>query len=84
MAITIETRSAVQCFTKSITDLQAAKGYTHGEALMFLAGYLESKLVGIIDDMPKAKKRQVLADIARDTIRKEAQAELLSEVTYND
>lgn len=79
MPITIDTRNAIQCFTKSITDLQAAKGYTHGEALMFLAGYLESKLVTIIDEMPKAKRRELLADIARDTIRKEAQAELLNE-----
>jgi hypothetical protein len=38
----------------------------------FLAGYLQSHLVSVIAMLPKAKQRQVLADMARDTIRKEA------------
>lgn len=77
--VTIDTRSATQLFAKSITDLQEAKGYTSGESLMFLAGYLESHLVSIIDQLPKAKRLAVLADMARDTIRKEAQAEVLQD-----
>lgn len=79
--VTIDTRSATQCFTKSITGLQQAKGYTSGESLYFLAGYLESHLVSIIDQLPKAKRLAVLADMARDTIRKEAQAEVLNDQT---
>jgi hypothetical protein len=78
--VTIDTRSATQIFTKSITDLQEAKGNTSGEAMMYLAGYLESHLVFIIDQLPKAKRLAVLADMARDTIRKEAQAEVLKDM----
>ena len=77
--VTIDTRSVTQCFTKSITDLQEAKGYTSGESLMFLAGYLESHLVGIIDQLPKAKRLEVLASMARETLRKEAQAEIVQD-----
>jgi hypothetical protein len=77
--VTIDTRSATQLFAKSITDLQEAKGYTSGESLMFLAGYLESHLVSIIDQLPKAKRLEVLASMARETLRKEAQAEVLQD-----
>ena len=65
-------------YTDSIVALETAKnggGYYDG-AMPFLAGYLESHLVSVIAMLPKAKQRQVLADMARDTIRKEAQAEV--------
>ena len=65
-------------YTKSIVVLETAKhgGDYYDGAMPFLAGYLESHLVSVIAMLPKAKQRQVLADMARDTIRKEAQAEV--------
>ena len=48
--------------------------------MAFLAGYLGSKLVEVIDQLPKAKRAEVLAGMARDTLRFEAQADLLKEM----
>jgi hypothetical protein len=73
-------KSVVDVYAKSIVALETQKhggGYYDG-AMPFLAGYLQSQLESVIAMLPKAKQREVLADMARDTIRKEAQAELLA------
>jgi hypothetical protein len=80
--VTINTNMVEKHYSNSIVKLQHAKagdGYNDG-AMAYLAGYLGSKLVEIIDQLPKAKREQVLADMARDTLRFEAQAEVLVEM----
>ena len=81
--VTIDTRSLTKTFTKSIIDLQVAKynGDLHNGGMPFLAGYLESMLVSVIDQLPKAKRAKVLGDLARATLIFEAQAEVYVEVT---
>ena len=73
--------SIVDTYTKSIVDLETQKNgghYDGASAMPYLAGYLQSRLESVIAMLPATKQRQVLADMARDTIRKEAQAELLA------
>ena len=77
--MTIDTRSHASAFSDSIVNLQRAKGMESQDAYCFLAGYLSSHLAGIIDQLPKAKRLAVLADMARTTLVKEAQAEVLLE-----
>ena len=82
--VTIDTRSLTKTFTKSIIDLQVAKyngDYQESGAMPFLAGYLESMLCEVIDQLPKAKRAKVLAEMARNTLKFEAQAEVYVEVT---
>lgn len=71
-------QTVTDTYAKSIVALETAKhgGEYYDGAMPFLAGYLQSQLVSVIAMLPKAKQRQVLADMARDTIRKEAQAEV--------
>jgi hypothetical protein len=76
----IDTRSVCNSFTDSIVELQKAKGYSTAEAYMYLAGYLSSQLATVIDQLPKAKRQAVLADMARTTLQKEAQVEVLKEM----
>ena len=76
----IDTRSVTSSFTDSIVELQKAKGNSTQDAYCYLAGYLGSKLASVIDQLPKAKRQAVLADMARTTLQKEAQAEVLMEV----
>ena len=75
-----DTRSVVNAFTDSIVELQKAKDYSTQDAYCYLAGYLGSQLATVIDMLPKAKRQAVLADMARTTLQKEAQAEVLAEV----
>ena len=80
--VTINTNMVEKHYSNSIVKLQHAKtedGYNDG-AHSYLAGWLGSKLVEIIDQLPKAKREKVLADMARDTLRFEAQAEVLAEM----
>jgi hypothetical protein len=76
-------KSVVDVYAKSIVALENQKhgGYYDG-AMPFLAGYLQSQLESVIAMLPKAKQREVLADMARDTIRKEAQAEVLNDQRF--
>jgi len=76
----IDTRSATQEFTDSIVELQKAKGNSTSDAYCFLAGYLGSHLAGIIDQLPKAKRQAVLADMARTTLSKQVEAEVRKEM----
>jgi hypothetical protein len=82
--VTIDTRALTKTYTKAIVSLEVAKYAKPNEyydgAMPFLAGYLESQLVSVIDMLPKAKRLQVLADMARETLRKEAQVDLLKEL----
>jgi hypothetical protein len=81
--VTINTNLIATSYSNSIVNLQHAKsedGYNDG-AMAFLAGWLGSKLVEVIDQLPKAKRAEVLASMARDTLRFEAQAEVYTEVT---
>jgi hypothetical protein len=77
--MTIDTRSHASAFSDSIVNLQRAKGMESSEAYIFMSGYLSSYMVGIIDQLPKAKRHAVLADMARTTLVKESQAEVLLE-----
>lgn len=80
---TINTRSArsvIYGFTDSIVELQKAKGYSSQDAYFYLAGYLGSHLASVIDQLPKAKRQAVLADMERTILQKEAQTEVLKEV----
>ena len=80
--VQINTNMVEKQYSNSIVNLQHAKtadGYNDG-AMAFLAGYLGSKLVEVIDQLPKAKRAEVLASMARDTLRFEAQADLLKEM----
>jgi hypothetical protein len=80
--VTVSTRSVTSTYTKSIIDLQHAKadGGHDNHAMAYLAGWLGSKLEEVIDQLPKAKRAEVLADMARDTLRFEAQAEILKDM----
>jgi hypothetical protein len=81
--VTIDTRTLTRTFTNSIIELQVAKNggdYTDCGSMPYLAGYLESQLVALIDQLPKAKRAKVLGDMARDTLKFEAQAEVLIEM----
>jgi hypothetical protein len=76
----IDTRSVTNSFTDSIVELQKAKGNSTQDAYCYLSGYLSSHLASVIDQLPKAKRKAVLAEMARITLQKEAQAEVLMEV----
>jgi hypothetical protein len=81
--VTINTNMVEKHYSNSIVKLQRAKsadGYNDG-AMAFLAGWLGSKLVEVIDQLPKAKRAEVLAGMARDTLKFEAQAEVYTEIT---
>jgi hypothetical protein len=81
--VQINTNMVQTSYSNSIINLQHAKsadGYNDG-AMAFLAGWLGSKLVEVIDQLPKAKRAEVLASMARDTLKFEAQAEVYTEVT---
>jgi hypothetical protein len=81
--VQINTNLVEKSYSNSIVKLQHAKsaeGYNDG-AMAYLAGFLGSKLVEVIDQLPKAKRAEVLASMARDTLRFEAQAEVYTEVT---
>jgi len=80
MSATIDSRAVTEAFTTSIVELQKAKDYTTQDAYCYLAGYLGSQLATVIDMLPKAKRKAVLADMARTTLQKEAQVEVLKEV----
>jgi hypothetical protein len=71
----IDTRAVVSAFSDSIRNLQCAKGMESSEAHCYLAGYLNSHMASIIDQLPKAKRLAVLADMARTTLVKESQVE---------
>lgn len=80
----LNTPSITKTFTKSIVDLQVAKyngDYHESGAMPFLAGYLESMLCEVIDQLPKSKRTEVLREMARNTLKFEAQAEVYMEVT---
>jgi hypothetical protein len=80
--VQINTNLIEKNYSNSIVKLQHAKsedGYNDG-AMAYLAGYLGSKMVEIIDQLPKAKRAQVLADMARDTLKFEAQTEILKKM----
>jgi hypothetical protein len=81
--VILNTTSITKTFTNSILELQVAKNggdYHKSGAMPYLAGYLESQLVALIDQLPKAKRAKVLGDMARDTLKFEAQAEVLIEM----
>jgi hypothetical protein len=78
--MTVDTRSVTQFFTDSIVELQKAKGNTSQDAYCYLAGYLGSHLASIIDQLPKAKRQAVLADMARTTLQKETEAKVRKEL----
>ena len=80
--VQINTNMVEKHYSNSIVNLQHAKidGGHDNHAMAFLAGWLGSKLVEVIDQLPKAKRAEVLASMARDTLRFEAQADLLKEM----
>jgi len=81
--VQINTNLIEKHYSNSILKLRHSKidgGYDN-HAMAFLAGFLGSKLVEVIDQLPKAKRAEVLASMARDTLRFEAQAEVYTEVT---
>jgi hypothetical protein len=80
--VQINTNMVEKHYSNSIVSLQHAKidGGHNSQAMAFLAGWLGSKLVEVIDQLPKAKRAEVLAGMARDTLRFEAQADLLKEM----
>ena len=81
--VQINTNMVEKHYSNSIVKLQHAKidGGHDNHAMAFLAGFLGSKLVEVIDQLPKAKRAEVLASMARDTLRFEAQAEVYKEIT---
>ena len=81
--VQINTNLVEKSYSNSIVKLQHAKidGGYNSHAMAYLAGFLGSKLVEVIDQLPKAKRAEVLASMARDTLRFEAQAEVYTEVT---
>jgi hypothetical protein len=78
--MSVDTRSVTQLFTDSIVELQVAKGNTRQDAYCYLAGYLGSHLAGIIDQLPKAKRQQVLNEMHRITLRKELEVQVRKEL----
>jgi hypothetical protein len=76
----VDTRSATQAFTDSIVELQKAKGNSTQDAYCYLAGYLGSHLTSIIDQLPKAKRQQVLDEMHLTTIRKELEVQVRKEL----